>query len=97
VNNDNDGDAVFLQPGTSQSEDAGYDCLSRLVLQQWLVTFCWLCSAGWDEASTLHADGGAGKENVTVADGGWRPDEGTASLVCHVTLCADISQGLFAL
>jgi len=46
-----------------------------------------LFSVGRDEASALYADGGVGKANISAADGGRRPDEGTASLVCdHASL-----------
>jgi len=38
--------------------------------------------AGWDQASTLNADGRAGEEDVTAADGGGRLIESTTSLVC---------------
>ena len=39
-------------------------------------------SVGRDKTLALDADGGVGKENVSAADGGGRPDEGTTSLVC---------------
>ena len=51
---------------------------------EWRYDDCWLLvSAGWDEASALNADGRAGEEDVTAADGGRRTVESTGNVVCH--------------